>query len=105
MPIVFFHEPQSKLAIGLPIPDITPMNPPLGLVPPLPPKLVKLSDTGHLSPGLGAMMKGLAYVAQHSDSVFGKGTLDVARLRPSAEIPLAASACAVRGCPTTACTT
>jgi len=76
--IVFFHEPQSKLAIGLPIPDITPMNPPLGLVPPLPPKLVKLSDTGHLSPGL-AMMKGLAYVAQHSDSVFGKGTLDVAR--------------------------
>ena len=78
VPIVFFHEPQSKLAIGLPIPDITPMNPPLGLVPPLPPKLVKLSDTGHLSPGL-AMMKGLAYVAQHSDSVFGKGTLDVAR--------------------------
>ena len=78
LPIVYFHEPQSKLAIGLPIPDITPMNPPLGVVPPLPPKIEHLSDTGHLSPGL-AMMKGLAYVAQHSDSVFGNGTLDVAK--------------------------
>jgi hypothetical protein len=78
LPIVYFHEPQSKLAIGLPIPDITPMNPPLGIVPPLPPKIEHLSDTGHLTPGL-AMMKGLAYVAQHSDSVFGNGTLDVAK--------------------------
>jgi hypothetical protein len=78
IPIVFFHESQSHLSIGLPIPDITPMNPPLGLVPPLPPKIEHLSDTGHLSPGL-AMMKGLAYVAQHSDSVFSTGTLDVAR--------------------------
>ena len=78
IPIVYFHEAQSKLSIGLPIPDITPMNPPLGLVPPLPPKIEKLTDTGHLSPGL-AMMKGLAYVAQHSDSVFGSGTLDVAK--------------------------
>jgi hypothetical protein len=78
VPIVFFHEPQSKLSIGLPIPDITPMNPPLGIVPPLPPKVEHLSDTGHLTPGL-AMMKGLAYVAQHSDSVFGSGTLDVAK--------------------------
>jgi hypothetical protein len=78
IPVVFFHEPQSKLAIGLPIPDITPMNPPLGLVPPLPPKIEHLSDTGHLTPGQ-ALMRGLAYVAQHSDAVFGNGSLDVAR--------------------------
>lgn len=78
LPIVFLHEPQSHLSIGIPIPDITPMNPPLGLVPPLPPKTEHLSDTGHLPPGL-AMMKGLAYVAQHSDSVFGSGTVDVAK--------------------------
>jgi hypothetical protein len=78
IPIVYFHEQQSKLAIGLPIPDITPMNPPLGLVPPLPPRIEHLSDTGHLKPAQ-ALMKGLAYVSQHSDSVFGSGTLDVAR--------------------------
>lgn len=78
IPIVYFHEAQSKLAIGLPIPDVTPMNPPLGIVPPLPPKIEHLSDTGHLKPAQ-ALMKGLAYVAQHSDAVFGNGTLDVAR--------------------------
>ncbi len=78
IPVVYLHEPQSKLAIGLPIPDVTPMNPPLGLVPPLPPRIEHLSGTGHLSPGQ-AMMHGLAYVAQHGDSVFGNGTVDVAR--------------------------
>jgi len=78
IPVVFLNEPQSHLQIGLPIPDITPMNPPLGLVPPLPPKVEHLSDTGHLTPGL-AMMRGLAYAAQYGDSVFSNGTLDVAK--------------------------
>jgi hypothetical protein len=78
VPIVYLHDAQSKLSIGLPIPDVTPMNPPLGIVPPLPPRIEHLSDTGHLKPGQ-AMMKGLAYVSQHSDAVFGSGSLDVAR--------------------------
>ena len=50
MPIVFFQEPLSKAPIGIPIPDITPLNPPLGLVPPLPPKIEYLNDTAHLNP-------------------------------------------------------
>lgn len=78
IPVVYFHERSSKLSIGLPIPDVTPMNPPLGLIPPLPPKIEHLSGTGHLSPAQ-ALMKGLAYVSQNSDCVFGEGTLDVAR--------------------------
>ena len=78
VPIVYFHEPTSGASISVPIPDITPLNPPLGLVPPLPPTIVKLKDTAHLSPGR-ALMRGLAYVAQNSDSVFGNGTLDVTR--------------------------
>jgi hypothetical protein len=78
IPVVYFHEQQSKQSIGIPIPDITPMNPPLGLVPPLPPRIVHLSDTGHLKPAQ-ALMKGLAYVSQNSDCVFGEGTLDVTR--------------------------
>ena len=49
MPIVFFQEPISKAPIGIPIPDVTPLNPPLGLVPPLPPKIVKLDDTAQMS--------------------------------------------------------
>jgi hypothetical protein len=78
LPIVFFQEPISKASIGIPIPDVTPMNPPLGLVPPLPPHIEPLTDTAHLSV-LGALSKGLAFVARNSDSVFGRGRLDVAR--------------------------
>jgi hypothetical protein len=78
IPIVYFQEPFSKAPIGIPIPDVTPLNPPLGLVPPLPPKIVKLDDTSHLS-APEALMAGLAYAGQHSDSVFGTGRLDVAK--------------------------
>lgn len=78
MPIVFFQEANSKAPIPVPIPDITPMSPPLGAVPPLPPKIEKLSNTAHLS-APQALMAGLAYASQHSDSVFGSGKLDVAR--------------------------
>jgi len=78
MPIVFFQESNSKAPIPVPIPDVTPMSPPLGLVPPLPPKIEKLANTAHLS-APQALMAGLAYASQHSDSVFGNGKLDVAR--------------------------
>ena len=78
MPVVFFQELLSKAPIGIPIPDISPLNPPLGLVPPLPPKIVNLHDTAHMSP-LSALMAGLAYAGQNSDSVFGTGRLDVSR--------------------------
>lgn len=78
IPIVFFQEPISKAPIGLPIPDVTPLNPPLGLVPPLPPKIDKLDATAHLS-APQALMAGLAYAGQNSDSVFGNGSLDVAK--------------------------
>jgi hypothetical protein len=78
IPIVLFQEGVSKAPIPIPIPDITPMSPPLGLVPPLPPKIEKLSNTAHLS-APQALMAGLAYASQHSDSVFGNGTLDVAK--------------------------
>jgi hypothetical protein len=47
-------------------------------VPPLPPKITFLKDTAKLNP-VAAAMKGIAYASQHSDSVFGSGTLDVAR--------------------------
>jgi hypothetical protein len=78
LPVVFIQEPASKAPIPIPIPDVTPLSPPLGLVPPLPPKITFLKDTAKLNP-LAAAMKGLAYAGQHSDSVFGMGALDVSR--------------------------
>jgi hypothetical protein len=78
MPVVYIQEPITKAPIPIPIPDITPLNPPLGAVPPLPPKLTFLTDTANLNP-LAAAMRGLAYASQHSDCVFGQGSLDVQR--------------------------
>jgi hypothetical protein len=78
LPVVFIQESVSKAPIPIPIPDVTPLNPPLGLVPPLPPKITFLKDTAKLNP-LVAAMRGLAYAGQHTDAVFGTGSLDVAR--------------------------
>jgi hypothetical protein len=78
MPLVSFQEPFSKATITVPIPDVTPLNPPLGLVPPLPPQIAKINETGHLS-APEAIAAGIAFVGQNSDSVFGDGTLDVGK--------------------------
>jgi hypothetical protein len=78
MPVVLIQNAATKAPIPIPIPDITPLNPPLGLVPPLPPKLTFLSDTAKLSP-LQAVMTGLAYASRHADAVSGTGSLDVVR--------------------------
>src|SRR4051812_33980724 len=78
LPVVFIQEPLSKAPIPIPIPDITPLNPPLGAVPPLPPKITFLADTANMNP-LQAAMRGLAYAGQHSDALFGTGSLDVQR--------------------------
>lgn len=85
LPVVMIQEQASKVPIPIPIPDVTPLNPPLGAVPPLPPRITTLKDTAKLNPAVAAM-RGLAYAAQHSDSVFGSGSCDVVRygrvLRP-----------------------
>jgi hypothetical protein len=78
LPIVFIQEPVSKVPIPIPIPDVTPLNPPLGAIPPLPPKITFLNDTANMNP-LAAAMHGIGYAGKHSDAVFGNGSLDVSR--------------------------
>jgi hypothetical protein len=77
MPILFFQESTTKIPIPVPIPDLNPLAPPLGILPPLP-KISELDTTAHLS-APEALLAGLAYASQHSDSVFGDGQLDVAK--------------------------
>lgn len=78
LPVLFIQNLLSKVAIPIPIPDITPLNPPLGLIPPLPKHIELIEGTAKLSP-IQAALIGLAKAARSSDAVFGKGTLNVLR--------------------------
>jgi hypothetical protein len=78
LPILMIQEPISKAPIPIPVPDITPLNPPLGLIPPVPKHIDFISETANLNP-IQAAVIGLTKAAQSSDAVFGSGTLDVLR--------------------------
>lgn len=78
LPILVIQEPRSKALIPIPIPDITPLSPPLGLVPPIPKKVYVVDGTAKLGPIRSALL-GLAKAAKSSDAVSATGTLDVAR--------------------------
>lgn len=78
MPVLYIQNALTKVPIPIPVPDITPLNPPLGLIPPIPKRFEPISGTAKLSP-LRAALIGLAKAAKTSDAVFGSGTLDVLR--------------------------
>jgi hypothetical protein len=78
MPVIYFYEEITKAIIPIPIPDISPLNPPLGLIPPLPPNIEPLEDSIFASP-MQAVMMGLAEASRSSDAVFASGSLDVVR--------------------------
>ncbi len=78
IPVVFIQNKETKVSFPIPVPDITPLNPPLGAIPPIPPKIKFLDYTAKLSP-LNAALHGLAYASKHSDCLFANGSLDVLR--------------------------
>jgi hypothetical protein len=78
LPIVWVQNPQTRVSIPIPIPDISPLNPPLGALPPLPKELRFLSGTAKLSP-TQAISRGAAESSRSSDVVRGSGTLNVLR--------------------------
>jgi len=77
-PIVFIQEPISKMTIPIPIPPVTPFNPPLGAFVPVPQKTEQLTETAKLNPAQ-ALMKGFARSVATADVMTGEGTLDVMR--------------------------
>ena len=78
LPIVWVQNPQTRVSIPLPIPDIDPLNPPLAAVPGLPKEFRFLPGTAKLSP-TQAISRGAAEASRSSDVVRGSGTLDVLR--------------------------
>jgi hypothetical protein len=78
MPIVFIQEQATKMPIPIPIPDVNPLSPPLGLIPAMPKDFNFIDTAAKLSPVL-AIMIGLAKAAKTADVVSAEGSLDVLR--------------------------
>jgi len=78
LPIVVIQEPITKAPIPIPVGDISPLDPPLGMAPPFPKKIDLIAGSAKWSfirAGLIAMAK----AAQSSGAVTGTGSLDVTR--------------------------
>lgn len=78
LPIVFIQNQETRAMIPIPIPDINPLNPPLGVLSPMTVQVKMMNNTANLNP-VQAIMKGLAKASKTSDSVTGTGSLDVLR--------------------------
>ena len=83
----FIQQEQGKFPIPIPVPDISPLNPPLGAKYPIPLSYTKLDtytpedldDTTAKFDAITAAARGLARASESSDVVSGSGTLDVTR--------------------------
>jgi hypothetical protein len=84
LPVLFYYNEQSHIPIPIPVPAITPLNPPLGLIPP-PIVGLDLLNVAHKGP-IEVALWALRAAAKSAEAVKGSGTLDVMRygrpLRP-----------------------
>jgi hypothetical protein len=78
LPIVLIQNQLTRFPIPIPIPTVNPLQPPLGLIPPLPTGIKVLRDTAKLSP-MQALSRGIAAAGRSEDAVTGTGALDVVR--------------------------
>jgi len=78
LPIVFIQDSLSGVTLPIPIPPVTPFNPPLGVAVPIPQQVHQLDETAKRSPA-EALMLGMAEAVKYADVVTVDGTLDVTR--------------------------
>lgn len=79
IPTVYLYNEITKVALLIPLPPITPLNPPLGLIPPIPTHFEPVNDESSKLPVAQAIMMGLAKAAKMAEAVTGEGSLDVLR--------------------------
>jgi hypothetical protein len=78
LPIVFIQNQLTRAPIPIPIPNLNPLQPPLGVLPAPTAKLEVLKDTAKLNP-MQAISRGLAVAKESQDAVGAKGSLNVLR--------------------------
>jgi hypothetical protein len=78
LPVILIQNQATRAPIPIPVPDITPLNPPLGAVPPIPKDIEWIDGSAKLSPVQAALI-GLAKAAKSADAVSATGNLDVLR--------------------------
>lgn len=78
LPVVFIHNELTKLSIPIPIPNLNPLQPPLGVIPAPITNIKMMRETAKLSP-MDALMRGLSEASKSADAVRGTGTLNVLR--------------------------
>jgi hypothetical protein len=86
VPLVYISNAQTGISFPIPLPPVTPLNPPLGLIPPLPtnllpPDLTPFGDDLCKRPIPQAIMMGMARAAEAAEAVSCEGSLDVTRYR------------------------
>lgn len=79
IPVVYYYNELTKAVLPIPIPPVTPLNPPLGLIPPIPSRLAPVSDDLSKRSLPQAIMIGLAKASQWAEAVTGRGELNVLR--------------------------
>ncbi len=78
LPVVYIQNAMTRVPIPIPIPDLNPLQPPLGALPAPIAKLKVLKDTAKMNP-MQALSKGLAEAGKSQDAVTGNGSLNVLR--------------------------
>jgi len=85
LPIVFIQNQMTRVPIPIPIPNINPLQPPLGVLSTPLANLKMMKETAKMNP-MQAISAGLAEAKKSQDSVSASGSLDVMRygriLRP-----------------------
>ena len=78
LPIVYIQNQLTRVPIPIPIPNLNPLQPPLGALPTPIANFKVLKDTAKMSP-MRAISAGLAEAAKSQDAVSGSGSLNVLR--------------------------
>ena len=78
LPVVFIQNQMTRVPIPIPIPNLNPLQPPLGVLSTPLANIKMMKDTAKMNP-MQAISAGLAEAKNSQDAVSGRGALDVLR--------------------------